>query len=135
MNTDRTMRTNLLTLLAILTWSGLAAAGEWKETEDGLFRVQYTSALDTVPINRMHEWTLRVETADGDPVEDAEITVDGGMPAHDHGLPTQPRVTEYLGDGDYRVRGLRFHMRGAWQVRFEIRDGDLRDRVTFDLAL
>ncbi len=135
MNTDRSMRADLLLLLVAMTVSGLAVAGEWKQTEDGHFRVQYTSALDPIPINRMHEWTVRVETADGDPVEDAEIIVDGGMPAHDHGLPTQPRVTEYLGDGDYRVRGLRFHMRGAWQVRFEIRDGELRDRVTFDLAL
>lgn len=135
MKTERTTITHSLLLLAILAVPAVAAAGDAKETEDGHFRVQYTSSLDPVPINRMHEWTLHVETAAGDPVEEAEITIDGGMPAHDHGLPTEPRVTEYLGGGDYRVQGLRFHMRGAWQVTFEIRHGDVRDRVTFDLAL
>ena len=30
---------------------------------------------------------------DGAPVRDANVTIDGGMPQHGHGLPTKPRVS------------------------------------------
>jgi len=69
-----------------------------------------------IEINRMHSWILHIQTPDGIPVTGATIDVDGGMPAHDHGLPTKPRVTEELGNGDYRLDGLRFHMRGYWEI-------------------
>lgn len=105
------------------------------DSEKGYYAVSYTSDVDPIEINRIHAWTLHVETVNGLPVEDAEITVDGGMPAHNHGLPTKPRVTENLGDGNYRVEGLRFHMGGAWQVTFTIEAGGNVDTVSFDLAL
>ena len=82
--------------------------------------VTYTPRQGKIEINRMHSWVVRVETDDGTPVEDATITVDGGMPAHDHGLPTEPRITEELGDGDYILDGLRFHMGGEWELVFTI---------------
>lgn len=122
-------------ILASTAWTAWAAGHGSKESDEGAFVVSFQSALDPIEINKMHEWTLHVETAAGDPVEDAEITVDGGMPAHNHGLPTQPQVTEYLGNGDYRVQGLRFHMGGQWQVSFGITAGDTSDTVTFELAL
>ena len=126
-----------LAVMALISVADKAwtASHATKVSENGLYSVSYTSSLDPIEINRMHEWMLHVETADGEPVEDAVISVDGGMPAHNHGLPTQPRVTEYLGNGDYRVQGLRFQMRGTWQVSFEIREGGRGDTVTFELAL
>ena len=78
--------------------------------------VTYSTPDGPPQINRMHSGILHVETAAGDPVEGAMIDVDGGMPAHDHGLPTQPRVTEELGGGDYRLDGVRFHMSGEWEM-------------------
>ena len=83
----------------------------------------------------MHSWTLHVETEDGEPVTGATIEVEGGMPAHDHGLPTAPRVTEELGDGDYRLDGVRFHMGGQWELVFRIRAGDIEDIVVVTLDL
>ena len=65
-------------------------------SEHGLFRVSYKSSQDIVPVNRMHKWTLHVETSDGKPVENATISVDGDMPEHGHGLPTRPKVTNIL---------------------------------------
>lgn len=105
------------------------------ESDNGIYKVSYTTSVDKASLNKMHEWVLHVETADGDSVENAEISVDGGMPAHNHGLPTAPRVTEYLGNGDYRVQGLRFHMRGKWIVSFDIREAGRGDTVTFELML
>ena len=103
-------------------------------SENGQFKVSFTSETPIV-INKMHSWTLHVETADGQPVENATILVDGGMPQHGHGLPTAPQVTEYLGNGDYRVEGMKFQMGGWWEVRFDITAGDLNDTVTFNLTL
>lgn len=104
-------------------------------TENGLFTVSAVSHLDPVVINETHTWTLHIETADGEPVTDAEIAVDGGMPAHNHGFPTAPRVTENLGDGDYLLEGMRFNMGGIWVLTLEIRSGDQNDSLTFEFEL
>lgn len=104
-------------------------------TDGGLFQVSWSSDSASVPLNQMHTWTLHVETADGQPVENASIFVDGGMPQHGHGLPTSPKVTDYLGNGDYRVEGLRFQMTGFWEVKFNISAGEQYDAVTFNLIL
>lgn len=104
-------------------------------TDGGLYQVSWRSDTDNVPLNQIHSWTLHVETADGQPAENATILVDGGMPQHGHGLPTSPKVTEYLGNGDYRVEGLRFQMTGFWQVKFNINAGGQSDSVTFNLTL
>ena len=78
--------------------------------------VSYSTPDGAPQINRMHSWILHIEDSDGQPVENAKVTVTGGMPAHDHGLPTQPRVTAELGDGNYRLDGMRFHMAGTWEL-------------------
>jgi hypothetical protein len=104
-------------------------------TDNGLYRISFTSALDPIAINELHSWTLHVETADDQPVDDAQITVDGGMPAHGHGLPTQPQVTQNLGNGDYLLEGVRFQMPGAWVMRFDVAADGQSDGVTFELAL
>jgi hypothetical protein len=112
-----------------------AAAVEGQLSEAGLFRAWYTSDIEPPPINEMHTWTLHVETADGALVEDASINVAGDMPAHGHGLPTQPQVTEYLGQGDYLVEGMQFSMGGFWVMTFEIEAAGQVDVVNFDLTL
>jgi len=104
-------------------------------TDQGLYRTTYASKLDPVGINQIHSWILHVETPDGQPVEDAVIAVDGDMPQHGHGLPTRPQVTQYLGNGDYLVEGLKFHMPGWWIVEFDITANGQTDHVTFNLML
>jgi hypothetical protein len=104
-------------------------------TDAGLFHVSFSSALDPIAINRIHSWVLHVETAGGQPVANAVIGVNGGMPEHGHGLPTQPQVTQNLGNGDYLVEGLKFQMPGWWEVQFDISAGDQSDTVTFNLVL
>lgn len=104
-------------------------------SDDGLFQVSWSSNPANVPLNQIHSWTLHVETSDGQPVEDAYILVDGGMPQHGHGLPTNPQVTEYLGNGDYLVEGMRFQMTGFWEVRFIINSGEQSDSITFNINI
>lgn len=99
------------------------------------FVVTYATPDGPPEINRMHSWILHVETASGDPVEGAEIEVDGGMPAHNHGLPTRPRVTAELGGGDYRLDGVRFHMSGYWEMVITIVSNDAEETVVIVLTL
>ncbi len=52
---------------------------------------------------------------------DAElIRVDAVMPAHRHGMNYKPSI-EVVGPGRWRVRGLLWHMRGTWELSFELR--------------
>ena len=85
-------------------------------TRSGYFHISYQSELEPITINHIHSWVLHIETPEGDPVSGAKISVSGGMPLHNHGLPTNPKVTTDLGRGKYKLEGLRFHMRGYWEL-------------------
>ncbi len=96
------------------------------------YRVSIAPEAEPVVINTLHNWVLEIMTPDGKPVEKAEVSLDGGMPAHGHGLPTAPQVTEYLGDGKYLIEGVRFNMAGWWQVSFTI-NGHHADTTRFNI--
>ncbi|MGQ9424480.1 FixH family protein [Gilvimarinus sp. F26214L] len=93
------------------------------------------SDLRPIPINRMHHWTLELRDSQGEAITNASIIVSGGMPAHDHGLPTNPQVRPTGEAGVYRLEGLRFHMPGAWTLSFQIAAGERDDVLHIDLEL
>ena len=105
------------------------------ESNNRLFRASVISELEPVVINQLHSWTLHLQTADGAPVERATITVSGSMPAHSHGMPTNPQVTADLGGGNYRVEGIQFQMGGEWEGIFNITAGAVTDAVVFRFTL
>jgi len=97
--------------------------------------VSYTTPAGDPEINRMHTWILRVENEAGVEIEGALVEVDGGMPKHNHGLPTKPRVTEELGGGEYKLEGMRFHMSGYWEIVVKVTTDDGTSTVTIPLQL
>ena len=99
------------------------------------YQISYAATLQPIAINQMHQWTVRVTDANGNPVENASIQVSGGMPAHDHGLPTAPRATAYLGDGRYLLEGVKFHMGGAWEVVLTVEAAQGKDSLSLSLDL
>jgi hypothetical protein len=106
-----------------------------KPTISGLFVAAIAPENEPVAQGALHAWILTVTTPDGAPVEDAEIAVDGGMPQHGHGLPTAPAMTQRLGEGRYRIEGVRFNMSGWWELSFTVTAGGASDRVTFNVVL
>lgn len=104
-------------------------------TRSGYYRVSYTSQLDPLTINQIHDWIFHIEGADGVPIENATVSVTGGMPKHNHGLPTDPRMTQSLGNGDYVLQGMRFHMNGYWELTVTVEAGGRRDTVIIPLTI
>jgi hypothetical protein len=86
-------------------------------------------------VRRLQTVRVSITDAQGRPIEGAAISVDGGMPEHGHGLPTQPHVKRALGAGVYEIEGLRFSMGGWWELKLAIDSPAGRDSVTFNLSL
>ena len=109
--------------------------GRVRPSEVGLYRGTIKPDGDSIPKGKLQKWTFHLESAGGAPVEAAKITVDGGMPQHGHGLPTKPLVTQTLGNGDYRVEGMKFNMGGWWVVKFRVNATPGADSLVFNLKL
>jgi hypothetical protein len=106
-----------------------------KATEAGLYVAEIAPETEPATVGPMHSWTVTVQGADGTPLEEAQISVDGGMPQHGHGLPTAPAVTQALGDGQYLIEGMKFNMPGWWEIDLTIEGPAGVDTVTFNLVL
>jgi hypothetical protein len=104
-------------------------------SEHGRYRVQIKPLEANVPVNKIHRWEVQVMRPGGEPVSGVKIGVDGGMPQHGHGLPTKPRVTRELGNGQYLVEGMKFNMSGWWEIKITVADTQASDKATFNLVV
>ena len=86
-------------------------------------------------LGKIHNWSVRIARVGDGPVKGARIDFVGGMPAHDHGFPTVPRITKELGNGTYLLEGVRFNMAGWWQFVFCIETKHGNDVVRFDILV
>ena len=97
----------------------------------------YTATLiPTEPLRTRKLQSVQVAIADahGQPISNARIAIDGGMPQHGHGLPTRPRVTKSDG-GVYEIDGVRFNMGGWWEFTLSVTTDAGTDLITFNLHL
>lgn len=106
-----------------------------RTTEHGLYIGTLEPAVSPIPVGTIQSWTIAVTTPDGKPVEHADLSIDGGMPQHGHGLPTEPQVTEELGGGRYTVEGMKFNMPGWWTLTLKVTGAAGTDSATFNLTL
>jgi len=106
-----------------------------RNSNDGLYVVSIEPEAGEIAQGNLHAWIVTVKTPDGKPVDGAKIKVGGGMPAHNHGLPTDPEMTAELGDGRYRIDGVKFSMSGRWELRFAIEAAPGSDSATFYLVI
>ena len=125
---------------ALMTASGMRRPAN---TEFGLgprssANGMFTATLVPVePLRPRKLYTIPVVITDANnqPIDNAEIAIDGGMPQHGHGLPTRPRATTSRGSGRYDLEGVRFNMGGWWEFKLWITTPAGRDLVTFNLGL
>jgi hypothetical protein len=99
---------------------------------------RYVATLEpSRPLRPRQMQTVRVTVrdAEGRAIDDAQISIDGGIPQHGHGLPTRPRVTGNLGGGTYEIEGVRFNMGGWWEFKLAIAGSHGADTITFNLDL
>lgn len=106
-----------------------------RASEHGIYRAQIMPEGDSIPQGKLQKWTLHLDAANGAPVSAASVAIDGGMPQHGHGLPTKPRVTRDLGNGNYLVEGMKFNMGGWWVVKFRVDSEVGNDTLVFNLNL
>lgn len=137
-------RTSLLAAAAVAAALLLAACGTpptdldlrlQHPSRQGAFVVRLDPPATGPAINQMHAWQVRLSTPDGSPVTRARIDFDGGMPQHGHGFPTRPRVTRELSPGVYALEGMKFSMTGWWDIRLDIRAGDVSDTAVFNVVV
>ena len=104
-------------------------------SEQGTYLVSLQPPSPLPAINQIHAWQVSVTAADGSPVRQARLRVDGGMPQHGHGLPTRPQVTREVADGIYLLEGMKFSMAGWWQIRLAVQGAAGEDTVTFNTVV
>ena len=120
---------------AVLAQPVAADQVPFQSTVADYYDVRFDSQPKPIVINQIQSWVMYLQTGDGSCVKGAEITVVGGMPEHNHGLPTAPLVRPGENDCEYLVEGLRFHMAGRWELNFKIKAGDKTDVLMVSLDL
>ena len=126
----------VLFTFAMLFNSSYAAENQWQKTSEAKhFTITIAPQQGRYTIGEYHQWIIEVKNSAAKPVENAQITMGGGMVGHGHDLPSQPVVTRYLGEGKYLIEGVLFNMMGDWTLLFAIQTPSVADRVRFDIAL
>ena len=103
-----------------------------RKSRNGLYTVKVENRPEPT-LDEFHAWALRITDAAGKPVEQARVSIKGGMPEHGHGLPTSPKVTATGKPGEYRIEGLQFSMPGWWELSLYISRDKQDDSVTLNL--
>lgn len=106
-----------------------------KTTAKGLYIASLAPDTSPIPVGVLHSWTLHLAMPDGRAAGHAVIAIEGGMPQHGHGLPTQPQATAEQALGTYRIDGMKFNMAGWWTLTISIDGPQGTDAATFNLVL
>ncbi len=106
-----------------------------RDSAKGRYAVTLLSAKSPIPINEWLDFAIQLERRDGAAVVLRELALDGGMPAHGHGLPTTPTVLRGQADGAFVATGVRFNMAGRWELRVLIVDDQGGDVAMFPVEV
>ena len=108
-------------------------------TDGGSFYVMYSPTKEPIPFNELFGMTVMVHDGEdhSQMLTDAQIEVEARMPAHDHGMNTDPTV-EKMEDGSFMVEGMKFHMRSEspeerWEIHVDVTINGTTERATFNV--
>ena len=103
-------------------------------TDGGSYYVYWDSIPSVIPFNQ--QFSLSAMVHDGEDhtlmLNDRTLMVDASMPAHQHGMDTEPQVS-MSEHGTYTIDGMLFHMAGDWELEFAVSDGTTTERAFFTI--
>lgn len=130
-------RSRALPLLLLLGTSTLSCAeastAEPRTAETKNFLVSMETTPAHIPVNEHFTFAFTVRAKSGEKIP-GQIAIGADMPAHGHGMNTEPRLTE-LGNGRWLVEGMLFHMPGAWEIYVYIGRKERMERAVFPVGL
>jgi hypothetical protein len=99
-----------------------------------VYRASLIPSTASITLDRSLTWALDVHATSGAPVPGAELALDSWMPDDPGAQLERPQVTD-LGDGHYRIDGIRFDRRGWWNVKLQISKATVTDSLAFNIVL
>ncbi len=112
---------------------GTALPGSTRTIEGTSYTVVFKTVPDPIETGAHFALDFTVCPRAAAPVPRA-VRVDAHMPEHRHGMNYRPVVTAQS-DAMFRAEGLLFHMRGRWDVTFDVDAGGRIERLTGTLRL
>jgi hypothetical protein len=125
----------LLSAVLGLSTSISYASTPWQLSQTSV-KGQLQSELQCVTAPAVGEFqncTLKLNSTQTLP-SDLTIAMDGGMPAHGHGLPTAPKVVATDKVGEYRIEGLKYSMTGEWLLGFMLQSKSMNDKIVYKFS-
>ena len=125
----------LLSAVLGLSTSISYASTPWQLSQTSV-KGQLQSELQCVTAPAVGEFqncTLKLNSTQTLP-SDLTIAMDGGMPAHGHGLPTAPKVVATDKVGEYRIEGLKYSMTGEWLLGFMLQSKSMNDKIVYTFS-
>lgn len=101
----------------------------------GVYKGKFFYEKEKAPIQEKHSWLLYLEDGKGGIMEGAQIHVDGINEDAGRGFASPPMVSEYLGNGHYRVEGIFFSVPGTWTMRFQVIWGGIADVLSYKIEV
>lgn len=123
----------LLCGVAAAETCGDRLAGTPRTIESSRYTVAYTTAPSRIVVGEHFVVDFAVCPRDGVPPPGA-VRVDANMPEHRHGMNYRAGVVATR-PGQYRAEGLLFHMRGRWDLTFDIVEGSRTERLASTVVL
>lgn len=101
----------------------------------GVYKGKFFYEKEKAPVQEKHSWLLYLENGKGEIMEGAQIYVDGINEEAGRGFASPPTISEYLGNGHYRVDGIYFSQAGIWTMRFQVIWDGIADVLSYKVEI
>ena len=105
-----------------------------KETDKGNFTVTLSPKEGGIEGNKHFSLNVEVKPKQPGGLGGATVLVNADMPAHRHGMNTQPEISSGSSNS-YQVDGMLFHMTGYWVINVDITKDGKTEQALFPVQV